>query len=90
MKRVDKVKLLHNCLITKFQARFYPGQELAVEETMVGFRGRFGAKQYMLQKLVKSRIKCFTLADSSTDSSTGYVLNTFVYTCADTHCISTH
>ena len=70
MKRVDKVKLLHDCLITKFQARFHPGQELAVDETMVGFRGRFGAKQYMLQKPVKSGIKCFTLADSST----GYVL----------------
>ena len=86
MKRVDKVKLLHDCLITKFQARFYPGQELAVDETMVGFRGRFGAKQYVLQKPVKSRIKCFTLADSST----GYVLNTFVYTGADMRCIPTH
>ena len=74
------MKLLHDCLITKFQARFYPGQELAVEETMVWFRGRFGSKQYMLQKPVKSGIKWFTLADSST----GYVLNTFVYTGADT------
>ena len=26
VKRVDKVKLFHDCLITKFQARFYPGQ----------------------------------------------------------------
>ena len=86
MKRVDKVKLLHDCLITKFQACFYPGQELAVDETMVGFMGRFGAKQYMLQKPVKSGIKCFTLADSST----GYVLNTFVYTGADTRCSPTH
>ena len=83
---MDKVKLLYDCLITTFQARFYPGQELAVDETMVGFRGRFGAKQYMLQKPVKSGIKCFTLADSST----GYALNTFVYTGADTRCIPTH
>ena len=80
------MKLLHDCVITKFQARFYTGQELAVDETMVGFRGRFGAKQYMLQKPVKSGIKCFTLADSST----GYVLNTFVYIGADTRCIPTH
>ena len=47
MNRVDKVKLFHDCLITKFQARFYPGQELVVDETMVGFRGRFSAKQYI-------------------------------------------
>ena len=66
-----------------FQARFHPGQELADDETMVWFRGRFGAKQYMLQKLTKSGIKCF-------DSSTGYVLTTFVYTGADTRCIPTH
>ena len=38
VKSVDKVKLLHDYLITKFQARFYPGQELAVDKTMVGFR----------------------------------------------------
>ena len=43
------MKLLHECLITKFQACFYPGQELAVDETMVGFRGRFGAKQYTVE-----------------------------------------
>ena len=85
MKRVDKVKLLHDCLITKFQARFYPGQELAVDETMVG---RFSTKQYMPQKPAKSGIKCFTLADSSTGYH--YVLNTFVYTGADTRCIPTH
>ena len=80
VKRVDKVKLLLECLITKFQARFYPGQELAVDGTVVGFRGRFGAKQYMPKKPTKWGIKCFTLADSST----GYVLNTLVYTGADT------
>ena len=80
VKTVDKVKLLLECLITKFQARFYPEQELAVDETVVGFRGRFGAKQYMPKKPTKWGIKCFTLADSST----GYVLNTLVYTGADT------
>ena len=80
MKMVDKVKLHLECLITKFQARFYPGQKLAVDETMVGFRGRFGAKQYMPKKPMKWEIKCFTLADSST----GYVLNILVYTGDDT------
>ena len=80
VKRVDKVKLLLERLITKFQARFYPGKELAVDETMVGFTGRFGAKQYMPQKPTNWGIKCFTLADSAT----GYVLNTLVYTGADT------
>ena len=49
MKSVDKMKLLYECLITNFQARFYPGKKLAVDETMVGFTGRFGVTQYMPQ-----------------------------------------
>ena len=59
---------------------YYPGRELAVDETMVGFRGRFAAKQYMPNKPTKWGIKCFTLADSAN----GYVLNVLVYTGRDT------
>ena len=47
---------------------------------MVGFRGRFAAKQYMPSKPTKYGIKAFVLADSMH----GYVLNTLVYTGADT------
>ena len=44
MRRVDKVKLLLECAILMFQAYFYPGLELAIDEAMVGFRSRLGAK----------------------------------------------
>ena len=47
---------------------------------MVGFCGRFGAKQYMLQRPTKWGIKAFTMADSSN----GYLLNVLVYTGAET------
>ena len=47
---------------------------------MVGFWGRFAAKQYMPAKPTKYGIKAFTLADSTH----GYVLDTLVYTGADT------
>ena len=47
---------------------------------MVGFRGRFGAKQYMPNKPVKYGIKAFTMADSKN----GYVLNVLPYTGRDT------
>ena len=47
---------------------------------MVGFRGRFAAKQYMPNKPTKWGIRCFTLADSAN----GYVLNVLVYTGRDT------
>ena len=80
VRRVYKIKLFLECLISKFQAHFYPGKELAIDKTMVGFRDRFATKQYMPENAAKCGIKCFTLADSST----AYVLNTLVYTGADT------
>ena len=79
-KRIDKVKMLLESIISQFQLHYYPNCELAVDETMVGFRGGFGAKQYRPDKPTKWGIKCFTLADSSN----GYVLNVLVYTGADT------
>ena len=51
-----------------------------MDETMVGFRGRFGAKQYMPAKPTKYGIKAFTCAGSELS----YVLNFLVYTGGDT------
>lgn len=79
-RRIDKVKSLLDLLVPKFQECYKPSQNLAVDETMVGFRGRFGAKQYMPNKPVKYGIKAFTMADSKE----GYLLNILVYTGADT------
>ena len=78
--RIDKIKMLLDNMLARFQSRYYPGCKLALDETMVGFRGRFVAKQYIQNKPTKWGIKCFTLADSSN----GYVLNILVYTGKDT------
>ena len=47
---------------------------------MFGFRGRFDAKQYTPKKPVKWVIKVFNVADSRN----GYLLDTLVYTGANT------
>ena len=52
-KRIDKVGLLLESMLTRLRRRYYPGSELAVDETMVGFRGRFATKQYMPNKPMK-------------------------------------
>ena len=78
--RIDKVKSICDALIQNFQHNFRPAQNVAVDETMVGFHGRFGAKQYMPNKPTKYGIKAFTLASSDT----GYLLNVLLYTGADT------
>ena len=70
-EKIDKILLLLNLLLSKFQGYFYPSQNLSADETMVGFHGRFGSTQYTPKKPVKWGIKAFTLADTNT----GYMLN---------------
>lgn len=79
-KKINKIKDVLQMLISNFQQYFVPGRNLSVDETMVGFRGRFAAKQYMPAKPTKYGIKAFTLADGEN----GYVFNCLVYTGADT------
>ena len=57
-----------------------PSPNLSVDETMVGFRGRFGAKQYITNKPTKDGVKAFTLVDSKN----GYILKILLYTGGDT------
>ena len=79
-KKINKIRTLLDLLLTKFWDNLYPSQHLSADETMVGFRGRFGSTQYAPKKPVKWGIKCFTLADANT----GYMLNIMVYTGAQT------
>ena len=65
-RKIDMVKPILNILFTKFQSSYNMGCNISIDETMVGFRGRFAAKQYMPKKPQKWGIKAFTLADSST------------------------
>ena len=79
-RKVDKIKPLLDILLPRFQELYRPSQNLAIDETMVGFRGRFGSLQYMPQKPTKWGIKAFTLADAAN----GYLLNSLIYTGAQT------
>ena len=69
-----------DALISNFKRNMHPSKNLSVDETMVGFRRRFGAKQYIPTKPSKYGIKAFILADSKN----GYILDILVYTGADT------
>ena len=80
MKKIDKVNTFLNMLLSKFRASYDVGRNIAIDETMVGFRGRFAAKQYMPKKPTKWGIKAFTMADSDT----GYMVNILPYMGAET------
>ena len=68
---VDKIQPLLSRLVSSFQSHFYHAQNVSVDETMVGFKGRVKFKQYCKDKPTKWGLKVYTLADSNT----GYLYN---------------
>ena len=80
MKPIHKISSFLDMLLTRFQSKYPPHQNLTIDESMVCFCGWFVGKQYMPKKPVKWGINAFSLADSRN----GYMLNTIVYTEVET------
>ena len=62
-------------LMDQFTQAHIPGCELAVDEAMIGFKGRFFLKQYLPGKPTKWGIKAWGVADSAN----GYLLKCDIY-----------
>ncbi|KAI8726902.1 piggyBac transposable element-derived protein 4 [Biomphalaria glabrata] len=62
------------------EMHFIPFEEVAIDEMVIGFKGRFGPLQYNPSKPEKHHIKNYGLCDSST----GYVINLITYYGSDT------
>ena len=62
-------------LMDKFTQAYIPGCELAVNEAMIGFKGRFFLKQYLPGKPTKWGIKAWGVDDSTN----GYLLKCDIY-----------
>jgi hypothetical protein len=59
----------------KFIQAYIPGCELAVDEVMIGFKGRFFLKRYLTGKPTKCGIKAWGLVESAN----GYLLKCDIY-----------
>ncbi|CAG5132315.1 unnamed protein product, partial [Candidula unifasciata] len=70
-----KIEPFINKLLEKFQLAFTAYQDIAIDEMIVGFKGRWQYKQYNATKPSKYHIKSFGLVDSKT----GYVVNLLTY-----------
>lgn len=70
-----KLRAVFYKMTALFQERFYPFQNLAIDESLVLFKGRLRFKQYIKSKRHRFGIKLFLLCDCET----GYVLNIMVY-----------
>lgn len=71
-----KVQSLLDIVQPLYERYYCPGQNLAVDESMIKFKGRIFFKQYMPDKPTKWGFKQFVLCDSKT----GYALRHTLYT----------
>ena len=78
--RNAKVQPLLDLLCPAFANAYTPGEHIAVDESMVSFKGRVSFKQYMRGKPHPFGIKAFVLADSVT----GYLHQVRLYFGKDT------
>ena len=73
--KLFKIRPLLENLVDKFKCFYSLGEEIAIDEAMLKWRGRVGFKVYMKNKPVKHGIKSYVLADSKT----AYCWNISVY-----------
>ena len=70
-----KIQPLLDILYPAFQGAYTPKQEIAIDESVIRFRGRVSFRQYLKGKPNPWGIKAFVLADSKS----GYLYNITVY-----------
>jgi hypothetical protein len=74
--KLFKVRPLLSQLPINLQTLYQPSSKLAVDESMIPFKGRSSLKQYNPMKPIKRGYKVWCLADSQT----GYIMNFEIYT----------
>ena len=74
--RLYKVRPFLDRVVANFKGAYIPGQNLSVDESIIGFKGRLSWIQYLPKKPTKWGVKAWVLADSSN----GYTWNWMLYT----------
>ena len=74
--KLYKIQPFLNLVIAKFQAVYSPDRQLAIDETLIKFKGKLHFRQFIPFKPGRFGIKGFTLAESKS----GYVLNSKIDT----------
>ena len=74
--KLYKIQPLLDLIIPRFRAVYKPERQLAVDETLLKFKGKIHFRQFIPIKPGRFGIMAFTLAESTS----GYVLGSKVYT----------
>ena len=73
--KLYKLQPFMDLVIPKFQQVYKPNRQLAIDETLIKFKGKVHFRQFIPIKPGRFGIKAFTLAESSS----GYLLNSKIY-----------
>ena len=71
----EKIQPFLDLLLPTFQAAYIPNQQVAIDESIITFKGRVSCLQYLKGKPHPWGIKAYVLADSAT----GYLHNVTIY-----------
>ncbi|GBL84787.1 PiggyBac transposable element-derived protein 4 [Araneus ventricosus] len=63
-------------LMQRFQSTYIPKQDISIDESLIGYKGRLGWKQYIPTKRSRFGVKLFQLCESES----GYIWNSSIYT----------
>jgi len=74
--KLYKIRPMITQLKNIYQSVYRPSRYLAVDESMVAYKGRSTIKQYMPMKPIKRGFKIWALADSYSD----FLMNLDIYT----------
>ena len=74
--RLYKIRPFIDHIIANFKKVYIPSQNVSVDESIIGFKGRLSWIQYLPKKPTKWGMKAWVLADSSN----GYTWNWMLYT----------
>ncbi|XP_064621353.1 piggyBac transposable element-derived protein 4-like [Lineus longissimus] len=79
-RKLYKLYPILNHLRQKFKSVYQPEQEIAIDESLMMWKGRLGWKQYIPSKRARFGIKSYELCESQS----GYIWDFFTYTGQDT------
>jgi hypothetical protein len=74
-----KIKPIFEALVNKFQTIYIPEEKIAIDESLLLYKGKLGMKQYIPMKRSRFGIKLYQLCESGT----GYIWNSMVHTGPD-------
>ncbi|GBO37753.1 PiggyBac transposable element-derived protein 4 [Araneus ventricosus] len=74
-----KIYEVYDAINKKFKSSYVPERDVSVDEALSLYKGRLGYKQYLPKKRARFGIKFYQLCESSS----GYILNSLIYTGKD-------